>query len=53
MLEVDQQSVMRPITTATFRVEDADKVQSVVAEAFSIAIRECGLFTLRWLRTSG
>lgn len=42
MLEVDQQSVMRPITMATFRVEDADKVQSVVAEAFSIAIRECG-----------
>jgi len=42
MLEVDQQSVMRPITMATFRVEDANKIQSVVAEAFSIAIRECG-----------
>ncbi len=42
MLEVDQQSVMRPITMATFRVEDAKKVQSVVAQAFSIAIKECG-----------
>jgi len=42
MLEVDQQSVMRPITMATYRVEDAKKVRSVIAEAFSIAIRECG-----------
>lgn len=42
MLEVDQQSVMRPITMATFRVEDAAKAQSIIAKAFSIAVRECG-----------
>jgi len=42
MLEVDQQAVMKPITMATFRVDDAAKVQSVIAKAFSIAVRECG-----------
>ena len=42
MLEVDQQAVMRPITMATFRVDDAMKVSAVIAEAFSIAMRECG-----------
>lgn len=42
MLEVDQQAVMRPITMASFRVDDARKVQSVITKAFSIAVRECG-----------
>lgn len=42
MLEVDQQAVMKPITMASFRVDDPLKVSSVIAEAFSIAMRECG-----------
>ncbi len=42
MLEVDQQSVMRPITMATFRVEDAKKVQSVVAQPSPSPLKECG-----------
>ncbi len=42
MLEVDQQAVMRPITMATYRVDDTSEIQKVIASAFSIAVKECG-----------
>ncbi|MEG9193809.1 MAG: thiamine pyrophosphate-binding protein [Candidatus Methanoglobus sp.] len=42
MLEVDQQAVMKPITMAAFRIDKPAGVQSAIAKAISIAVRECG-----------